>query len=102
MSTIVVAQIVTAPVLEQLPLSIPLSTYAEDHDSAERAEPSPPMQPSTVVRNRGVEGRSARNDETTSESTPTTTQTLVADPDDDGDQEEGKDRNRKHCIDTRK
>ncbi len=79
----VVTQTETAPVLEQLHLSIPLSTYAGDHDSAERADPLPPMQPSSVVRNRGVEGRAGRNDETTSESTPATTQTLLADPKND-------------------
>ncbi|KAH7409599.1 hypothetical protein BKA64DRAFT_665364 [Cadophora sp. MPI-SDFR-AT-0126] len=68
----------TVPVLEQLPLSIPLNTYAGNHDSAERAEPSPPMQPSSGVRNRGVDGRSGRIVETTSEIIPAGAQDLPA------------------------
>lgn len=70
MATMAITQTETDPVIEQLPLSIPLNTYAVNHDRAERAEPSPPMQPSSGVRNRGVGGRSGKNEETTSESKP--------------------------------
>ncbi|PVH80171.1 hypothetical protein DL98DRAFT_654965 [Cadophora sp. DSE1049] len=88
MATMVIAPTETAPALEQLPLSIPLNTYAVNHDSAERAEPSPPMQSSSGVRNRGVDGRSGRTDETTSEITQAGTQDLVADPTEASEHEE--------------
>jgi hypothetical protein len=73
----------TALAVENLPLSIPLKTYAVSHDSAERAEPSPPMEQPSQVRNRGQEGRPSKlvtsNIPNIADSSPSTTQTLTPD-----------------------
>lgn len=89
MATMVIEHRDEVPTLEQPPLSIPLSTYAENGDSAERAEPEP-MQPTPVVRNRGVEGRSARTEEGTSAGSATITQTTPLDTTEDAPDQEGK------------
>jgi len=69
--------------VENLPLSIPLKTYAVSHDSAERAEPSPQMEQPSQIRNRGQEGRSSKlvtsNIPIIADSSPSTTQTLTPD-----------------------
>jgi len=71
----------TALAVENLPLSIPLKTYAVSHDRAERAEPSPPMEPPSQIRNRGQEGRPSKlvtsNIRNITDSSPSTTQTLT-------------------------
>src|SRR6266702_1481723 len=62
MATIVIAPAETISAVEIPSLSIPLGTYADDHDRAERAEPSETMQPSRAagIRNRVGDGRSTR------------------------------------------
>ena len=62
MATIVIAPAETISAVEIPPLSIPLPTYAVDHDRAERAEPSETMQPApaAAIRNRAADGRSTR------------------------------------------
>jgi hypothetical protein len=80
MATITVSATQIALAAENLPLSIPLKTYAVSHDSAERAEPSPPMERSQI-RNRGQEGRSSKlvtsNSPNIPDSSPSTPQTLT-------------------------
>ena len=73
--------------VESLPISIPLKTYAVNHDSAERAEPLPPMEPPSQIRNRGQEARKSKLVTTTTssnaaDSSPSTTQTLTPDSSD--------------------
>jgi hypothetical protein len=90
MATMTISSALAALAVENLPLSIPLKTYAVNHDSAERADPSPPMQPPSQIRNRGQEGRPSKLvTANTSDSSPSTTQTPTPDSDNHTEQVEG-------------
>jgi hypothetical protein len=93
MATMTVSETQTTLVVENLPLSIPLRTYAVSHDSAERAEPSSPMEQPSHVRNRGQEKRPSKlvtsNIPNTADSSPSTTQTLTPDSVDQRKQAKG-------------
>jgi hypothetical protein len=89
MATIVLPPAETTVVVESLSLTIPPQAYAINHDSAERAEPSPPMQQASGVKKRGVEGRPSRVVTESKESSPTTDTTLTPGSADDHEQVQG-------------
>jgi hypothetical protein len=89
MATVVLTPAAATIVVESLPLSIPLQAYAVNHDSAERAEPSPLMQQASGVKKRGVEGRPSRVVTESNESSPTTGTTLTHSSADDHEQVQG-------------
>jgi hypothetical protein len=93
MATIVIAPAETISAVEIPPLSIPLRTYAVDHDRAERAEPSETMQasPAAGIRNRVADGRSTRVVTRTesNESSSGSSQTLTPSSFENSDEDQG-------------